>query len=192
MTYLNEPSKWSFRDKMGVIMIILFGLLITLTILSIRVINSPDTTEKFKDIKDLFGMLLPLIGTWVGTVLAYYFSKDNFEAASKTDEVKQRYDELSRVFNPKNNKEPNEMMNTVNAEYDKLMMVLGDSKPIEAVKENVPLSDKLMELMGKVDTSELSLEVCGSWLWVTKKTFPIKDLLKSLGFRYSANKMAWY
>ena len=96
------------------------------------------------------------------------------------------------MFNPKNNKEPNEMMNTVNAEYDKLMMVLGDSKPIEAVKENVPLSDKLKELMGKVDTSELSLEVCGSWLWVTKKTFPIKDLLKSLGFRYSANKMAWY
>ena len=89
MTYLNEPSKWSFRDKMGVIMIILsIGLLITLTVLSIRVINSPDTTEKFKDIKDLFGMLLPLIGTWVGTVLAYYFSKDNFEAASKTDEVK--------------------------------------------------------------------------------------------------------
>jgi len=89
MTYLNEPSKSSFRDKMGVIMIILsIGLLITLTILSIRVINSPDTTEKFKDIKDLFGMLLPLIGTWVGTVLAYYFSKDNFEAASKTDEVK--------------------------------------------------------------------------------------------------------
>ena len=28
--------------------------------------------------------VLPLIGTWVGTVLAYYFSKDNFEAATRS------------------------------------------------------------------------------------------------------------
>jgi hypothetical protein len=28
--------------------------------------------------------ILPLLGTWVGTVLAYYFSKENFEAATKS------------------------------------------------------------------------------------------------------------
>ncbi len=28
--------------------------------------------------------ILPLLGTWVGTVLAYYFSKDNFESATKS------------------------------------------------------------------------------------------------------------
>jgi hypothetical protein len=27
--------------------------------------------------------ILPLIGTWVGTVLAFYFSRDNFEAANR-------------------------------------------------------------------------------------------------------------
>ena len=30
----------------------------------------------------LFSSLLPLFGSWVGTVLAYYFSKDNYEAAA--------------------------------------------------------------------------------------------------------------
>ncbi|HTS38459.1 MAG TPA: hypothetical protein VMH04_22485 [Candidatus Solibacter sp.] len=39
----------------------------------------------------VLGSVLPLLGTWVGTVLAYYFSKENFEAATKsvTDLAKQ-------------------------------------------------------------------------------------------------------
>jgi len=31
----------------------------------------------------VFGSLLPLLGTWVGTVLAFYFAKANFESAAK-------------------------------------------------------------------------------------------------------------
>jgi len=34
--------------------------------------------------KNVLSMLLPLIGTWVGTVLAFYFTKANFEAASRS------------------------------------------------------------------------------------------------------------
>jgi hypothetical protein len=33
--------------------------------------------------KELMGMLLPVLGTWVGTVLAFYFSKENFESANQ-------------------------------------------------------------------------------------------------------------
>ena len=29
--------------------------------------------------------ILPLLGTWVGTILAYYFSKDNFETAAASE-----------------------------------------------------------------------------------------------------------
>ena len=38
----------------------------------------------------------------------------------------------------------------------------------------------------------LHLEVCGSWLWATGSTKPVKDQLKALGFHFSANKKAWY
>jgi hypothetical protein len=34
----------------------------------------------------VFNSLLPLLGTWVGTVLAYYFSRKNFESASNSVE----------------------------------------------------------------------------------------------------------
>jgi hypothetical protein len=31
----------------------------------------------------VFAAVVPLIGTWVGTLLAYNFSRENFEAASQ-------------------------------------------------------------------------------------------------------------
>lgn len=34
-------------------------------------------------VKDILSMTLPVLGTWVGTVLAFYFSKDNFDSAAK-------------------------------------------------------------------------------------------------------------
>jgi hypothetical protein len=34
--------------------------------------------------RTLLSTLLPLFGTWVGTVLAFYFTKENFEVASRT------------------------------------------------------------------------------------------------------------
>ena len=34
--------------------------------------------------KEVFNALLPVFGTWVGTLLAFYFSRENFEAASRS------------------------------------------------------------------------------------------------------------
>jgi hypothetical protein len=39
--------------------------------------------KKFALIRDTFTMLLPVLGTWVGTVLAFYFSRENFAEAAK-------------------------------------------------------------------------------------------------------------
>ena len=38
----------------------------------------------------------------------------------------------------------------------------------------------------------LSIELCGSWLWVTGNTRDHKDILKELHFSWSKNKAAWY
>src|ERR1700730_8315375 len=34
--------------------------------------------------QNVMNSVLPLLGTWVGTILAYYFSKENFEAATQS------------------------------------------------------------------------------------------------------------
>ena len=38
----------------------------------------------------------------------------------------------------------------------------------------------------------VSAEICGSWVWVTGNTKPVKEALKGLGFRWSPRKTAWY
>ena len=38
---------------------------------------------KPENIMTIFNSLLPLFGTWIGTVIAYYFSKENFSVAAK-------------------------------------------------------------------------------------------------------------
>ena len=47
--------------------------------------SAPEKVTEFFDIsKYVLGVLLPVVGAWVGTVLAFYFGQVNFEAASKS------------------------------------------------------------------------------------------------------------
>ena len=58
-----------------------FLLGLTAIIVALRS-DEPDK-EKFIYVKDILTIILPLVGTWVGTVLAFYFSRENFVAAAK-------------------------------------------------------------------------------------------------------------
>ena len=46
------------------------------------VYNVTDAKERYGFVKDVLTIVLPLVGTWVGTVLAFYFSRENFVAAA--------------------------------------------------------------------------------------------------------------
>ena len=73
----------NFREKLGV-RLVLFSML-ALGVFSIAALVGAALTnaETFQRTAQLLiASLLPLFGTWVGTVLAFYYSKENFEAAS--------------------------------------------------------------------------------------------------------------
>jgi hypothetical protein len=115
-----------------------------------------------------------------------------FFGCKTSDEVRNRYDELARVFNPTKKGESNEMISTINDQYDRLMKVLDEPKPVEAVKEKISLSKKIEELQSKINPEGLHFEVCGSWIWISGRTYMAKDILKSAGFKYSPHKQSWY
>jgi len=73
-----------FRDYIGISMIVLSAAILITLIVFAGIHIAYDKKNGFENVKELFGILLPVIGTWIGTVLAYYFSKENFEAASKS------------------------------------------------------------------------------------------------------------
>jgi CBS domain-containing protein len=72
-------------------------------ILSWTIIQSDDDiTEKAKFV---FNALLPLIGTWVGAILAFYFGKDNFESGAQVSlrsQDKLRSTLVKNIMVPKN------------------------------------------------------------------------------------------
>ena len=74
------------------ILVYAFVVLSIITVVALIMIGLPvifnysDTHAEnaYQSIKDLFGIVLPLLGTWVGTILAFYFSQTNFEAATRS------------------------------------------------------------------------------------------------------------
>lgn len=77
----SDPS--FFRDRVAryVLNSSIWGLVI---LASIIVIVPAVTGIANPNALTVFNSLLPIFGTWVGTLLAFYFSKENFEAASKS------------------------------------------------------------------------------------------------------------
>lgn len=73
------------------------ALIITLVILGATVFVAVKAIQKSEDNKGLEFVaqtLLPLWGTWIGTILAFYFSRENFEAAT------QSYQNIIRSMKP--------------------------------------------------------------------------------------------
>jgi hypothetical protein len=111
-----------------------------------------------------------------------------FIGCTTSNEVEHRYQELSEVF-----KNQEEMIHVIDEEYSIIRSILDVPKPVEVAKENATtVSDIIQILQKKVNPEGLHLQICGSWLWLSGKTFRVKDTLKELGFRYSKDKLSWY
>ena len=73
-------TTWALVAILGIVTVIIL-------IAGINAIRFPqkEQRDQFFDIaKYILGVLLPVIGAWVGTVLAFYFGQVNFEAASRS------------------------------------------------------------------------------------------------------------
>lgn len=38
----------------------------------------------------------------------------------------------------------------------------------------------------------ITIEICGSWVWVSGDTYPVKDIIKAAGCFFSSKKKMWY
>src|SRR3954467_1354257 len=73
------------RDQIAEKVVFWSGVGIGVTTLTVLVTTAIFDSKNLSDIsRTAFNTLIPLFGTWVGTVLAFYFASKNFEAASKS------------------------------------------------------------------------------------------------------------
>ncbi|MDJ0706089.1 MAG: hypothetical protein QNJ46_22690 [Leptolyngbyaceae cyanobacterium MO_188.B28] len=64
------------RNRLSYIVLIFSTSAITI-LAAVTIFHNPD------EAKDIFNIILPVFSSWVGTILAFYFGRENFEAANK-------------------------------------------------------------------------------------------------------------
>jgi hypothetical protein len=122
-------------------------------------------------------------------------TKNYFSDCSTIEQIKKRYRELAQKFHPDHGG-TNEEMTIINLQYEqqkgRKFTATNHETNKEYTQEFDPF-DGYRELIDKlINIPNITIELCGSWLWITGDTKPVKDYLKELGFKFSGKKCAWY
>lgn len=125
-----------------------------------------------------------------------------FNNCKSIEDVKKLYKKLCKQYHPDLNKDDTtEIMKQINAEYETAFERFknihesadDNTKTYTASKETSETAAEFMVIINKLVTCEgLEISVCGKWLWAEGLTFPYKELLKNLNFRYASKKKCWY
>jgi hypothetical protein len=78
---LQPPSDGKTREFLAIT--VSLAALAGVIVLSITIIAVAGN-QRLEASKTVLSTVLPLVGTWIGTVLAFYFTKENFESAQRS------------------------------------------------------------------------------------------------------------
>lgn len=125
---------------------------------------------------------------------------NNFFKDCKTaEDCKKRYFKLCKIHHPDNGGDA-EIFKQISAEFTEIWERLknvhfssekGYHTETEKVSNETP--EELKEILSKLATfTDIEIEICGTWIWLTGLTYPIRKELSDLGFRWSKSKRRWY
>ena len=121
-----------------------------------------------------------------------------FKECKSVEECKKLYKKLAFKYHPDRGGDT-ETMKAINAEFDYVIennifkSSKKDNTKKTAKKDYDFSSSQFKDIIASLIKLEgIEIEITGCFIWVTGNTYPQKDIIKSLGFRYSRNKKAWY
>lgn len=155
----TEPEKMGHRDWLAMSLLIFSVASVTALGITTVIKNAGDATT-------VMSAVLPLLGSWVGTVLAFYFSKDNFAAATKS---------------------VSDMAKTVTSQ-EKLEITLARDKMIPRDKMFIlrsPETDKLKDILSELKTAGKGARIP----FLQTNDFPRYIIHRSVIDQYLADKV---
>ena len=111
------------------------------------------------------------------------------------EECKKMYKKLAFKHHPDRGGDL-DIMKEINNEFDWIMKngIFKSAKAKEDTKKDYDFSTSqfkdIIEQLIKFDN--IIIDIVGCFIWIKGNTYPIKEELKALGFRYSKNKKSWY
>ena len=114
-----------------------------------------------------------------------------FHNINTLEELRAAYRALLKKFHPDNGGSE-EATKEINLEYEKLFQILKNRSGADQKKYNTQEDENLREVLQQIINLNVNIEICGSWIWVSGNTYPVKESLKVAGFKFSKNKKAWY
>ena len=123
-------------------------------------------------------------------------NKNYFEGCNTNETIKARFKELAKALHPDNGGDAEQfkemMQQFKQAErYGWNTYTNKDGETYEKQSEETP--EEFADIINKVIHCEgVTIEIIGSWVWLTGNTFQYKDIIKGAGFWYSKSKKAWY
>jgi hypothetical protein len=121
-----------------------------------------------------------------------------FSSCKTAEQGKALYRELVRKFHPDNGYTGDELKE-INVEFKiwwkshKDIHQNAEGKTYTAEHETTETAEEFMEIISNLSTlSGIEIEICGSWLWISGNTYPVRVQLSEFGCRWSRGKKKWY
>ena len=121
-----------------------------------------------------------------------------FSNPQTLEDLKKQYRELAFKYHPDIGGS-NEIMKSVNNEYDELFKILKDihrtkdGETYTAKQETSETSEQFKDIISELmKMDNIVIEIIGCFVWLTGNTKAYKDRLKELKFQWHSKKFAWY
>lgn len=113
-----------------------------------------------------------------------------FDDVTTIEELKQTFRRLCFEHHPDKGGDT-ATMQAINEAYEVRLRELAQSeKDTEAA---INIGKQYQEQIQKIiHLPEIQIEVCGSWIWVSGQTFPVKTQLSDAGYFWARKKKVWY
>lgn len=120
-----------------------------------------------------------------------------FTGIKTAEQAKQRYHELVKMYHPDNGGsgiEIKEIISEFKIIWERVKNLhYSEEKHGTYEKETDETADDFIDIINALLRFEgIVIEICGSWIWLSGNTYPVKDELKMLGCRWSKGKKKWY